>query len=73
MTGIDKRFGLEIRPLESKESELLQQAKDMAVELHSLYEGFGSSKEMDHAKARLEEAVMWASKHVGMYGIDFDS
>lgn len=69
MTGISERFGLEVRTLESRESELLQQAKDMAGELHSLYAELGYSKEIENAKARLEEAAMWASKHIGMNGV----
>ena len=66
MSAINQRFGLDIRTLDTKESELLQQAKDLAVELHSLYEELGSSKEIECSKARLEEAAMWASKHIGM-------
>lgn len=72
MASDNERFGLEVRMLEPRESELLQQAKDLAVELHSLYGRLGSSKEIENAKARLEEAAMWASKHIGMNGIDDD-
>ena len=70
MASDNERFGLEARMLESRESELLQQAKDLALELHSLYGRLSSSKEIEYAKARLEEAAMWASKHIGMNGID---
>ncbi len=53
--------GLEVRMLESGESILFQQAKDLAVELHSLCGRPGSSKEIENATARLEEAATWAS------------
>lgn len=69
MTVINQRFGLEFRTLDGKESELLQRAKDLAVELHSLYDELGNSREIECAKARLEEAAMWASKHIGINGL----
>lgn len=48
------------------ESEKMQMAhiKDLGLEFHSYLMGIGSSRELDIAKQKIEESVMWAVKHV---------
>ena len=69
ISGVNQRFGLEFRTLDATESDALQRAKDLAVELHNLYAELGGSNEIECAKARLEEAAMWASKHIALNGV----
>ena len=38
--------------------------KDKGLEFHSLVSGFGKSRELSLALTKIEEAVMWAVKHV---------
>ncbi len=70
MANNNERFGLELRALQPHEAELLHSTKDLAVDLHAVYESLGQSIEIENAKARLEEAAMWASKHIALNGIE---
>lgn len=38
--------------------------KDKGLELHELVSGIGNSREISIAKTKIEEAVMWAVKHI---------
>ena len=38
--------------------------KDIGLEFHELLAGIGNSRELSLAKTKIEEAVMWAVKHV---------
>jgi hypothetical protein len=52
------------RVLSDEEKALMQKVKDMGLELHSVFEGMGGSPELSIAKTKVEEAVMWAIKHL---------
>lgn len=52
------------RVLSDEEKAQMQAIKGMGLEFHSLVEGLGSSRELSLAKTKIEEAVMWAVKHI---------
>jgi len=52
------------RVLTDDEKALMQKVKDLGLELHTLIEGIGQSRELSIAKTKTEEAVMWAVKHL---------
>lgn len=54
----------EYRVLSDQEKALMQAIKDKGLELHSLLEGIGHSRELSLAKTKVEEAVMWGVKHI---------
>lgn len=54
----------EYRVLKEEEKEQMKQIKDMGLEFHSLVNGIGTSRELSIAKTKIEEAVMWAVKHI---------
>lgn len=52
------------RVLTDAEKANMQAIKDKGLEFHALIEGMGSSREISLAKTKVEEAVMWAVKHI---------
>lgn len=52
------------RVLSDAEKAQMQQVKDMGLALHDLIGGIGASRELSLAKTKVEEAVMWAVKHI---------
>ena len=52
------------RVLLETEKEQMQELKDKGLELHQLISGLGDSRELSIAKTKVEEAVMWAVKHI---------
>ena len=62
------RVGLELRPLTPVESQSVALIKELTVEMHGLFSAMGASNERDLALVRLEEAVMWATKHIALHG-----
>lgn len=52
------------RPLTEAETVALDEIKTMGNHLHAMLEDLGASRELSIAKTKLEEAVMWASKHI---------
>ena len=54
----------EYRVLSDAEKEQMKAIKDKGAELLSLIEAAGSSRELSIARTKIEEAVMWAVKHV---------
>jgi len=62
------RVGLELRPLTPVESQFIGIVKELTVEVHDLFSAMGPSSERDQAIIRLEEAVMWATKHIALHG-----
>jgi len=52
------------RVLTDAEKTQMQSIKDMGLELLEYCDTVGSSREMSLAKTKIEEAVMWAVKHV---------
>ena len=52
------------RVLSDKEKATMQKIKDDGLALHEFFDGIGQSRELSLAKTKVEEAVMWAVKHV---------
>lgn len=52
------------RVLSDAEKANMQQIKDMGLAFHDFISGTGNSREMSIAKTKIEEAVMWAVKHI---------
>lgn len=54
----------EYRVLSTEEKIQMQQIKDQGLIFHGLLENMGQSRELSIAMTRIEEAVMWAVKHL---------
>ncbi len=54
----------EYRVLSSEEKVNMKYVKDIGLHLISVIENLGSSRELSLAKTKVEEAVMWAVKHI---------
>ena len=52
------------RVLSDEEKELMQKLKDEGLKLHEFIASLGASRELSIAKTKIEEAVMWAVKHI---------
>lgn len=52
------------RVLSDAEKADMQRIKDMGLEFFNYIDGIGSSREISLAKTKVEEAVMWAVKHI---------
>lgn len=52
------------RVLSDTEKAQMQDIKDKGLEFHDLIAGVGQSREISLAKTKIEEAVMWAVKHI---------
>lgn len=54
----------EYRKLSDAEKKAMQTVKDLGAGLHTFIEDLGASRELSIAKTKIEEAVMWAVKHI---------
>lgn len=54
----------EYRVLTVAEKMQMQAIKDMGLDFVQYLDGCGSSREISLAKTKVEEAVMWAVKHI---------
>lgn len=52
------------RTLNEAEKANMLKVKDMGLELHRFMSGLGNTREISLAKTKVEEAVMWAVKHI---------
>lgn len=52
------------RVLSDAEKANMGKIKDMGLEFHNFVGGIGNSREISIAKTKIEEAVMWAVKHI---------
>ena len=52
------------RVLSDEEKAQMQQIKDMGLAFHDFVGTLGGSRELALAKTKIEEAVMWAVKHI---------
>jgi len=52
------------RVLSDGEKAQMQQIKDMGLAFHDYVNAMGGSRELALAKTKIEEAVMWAVKHI---------
>lgn len=52
------------RVLSDEEKKAMQEVKDLGLALHEKIAALGISRELSIAKTKVEEAVMWAVKHL---------
>ena len=52
------------RVLSDAEKANMQAIKDYGLAFHEFVSGLGNSREISIAKTKIEEAVMWAVKHI---------
>lgn len=52
------------RVLTEQEKLQMQSLKDKGLELYELIQSIGSSRELSLALTKVEESVMWATKHI---------
>lgn len=52
------------RTLSDEEKASMQEIKDMGLAFHDRIAALGGSREVSLAKTKVEEAVMWAVKHI---------
>lgn len=52
------------KTLSDAEKANMQTIKDKGLDFHSFIDGLGGSREISLAKTKIEEAVMWAVKHI---------
>jgi hypothetical protein len=52
------------RVLSDDEKAQMQKMKDEGLALWEFVDGIGGSRELSIAKTKIEEAVMWAVKHI---------
>lgn len=54
----------EYRVLSDGEKFQMRHIKDMGSDFHAYVDALGQSRELSLAKTKIEEAVMWAVKHI---------
>lgn len=54
----------EYKTLSDDEQQEMQHIKDLGLDFHKYLENLGTSRELSIAMTKIEEAVMWAVKHV---------
>jgi hypothetical protein len=52
------------RDLSEREHAVLNSLKQLGGDFYDYVNGLGNSRELSIAKTKIEEAVMWATKHV---------
>ena len=52
------------RVLNEAEKANMLKIKDMGLDFHEFASGLGNSREISLAKTNIEQAVMWAVKHI---------
>ncbi len=52
------------RVLSDSEKAHMAKVKDMGLEFYAYVHSIGSTRELSLAKTKIEEAVMWAVKHI---------
>ena len=54
----------EYRVLKEEEKAAMNEIKDLGEKLHEKIASLGTTRELALAKTKVEEAVMWAVKHI---------
>lgn len=54
----------EYKVLSDAEKAWMKEVKDLGLAFHTSIDVIGSSRELSLAKTKIEEAVMWAVKHI---------
>lgn len=52
------------KPLSDSQKAEMQGVKDLGEQLHEAIANLGDGRELSLAKTKVEEAVMWAVKHI---------
>lgn len=52
------------RVLDESEKQQMQDIKDKGLEFYEYLSSLGDTRELSLAKTKIEEAVMWAVKHI---------
>jgi hypothetical protein len=52
------------RVLSDAEKANMAKIKDIGLDFHEFIAGLGNSRELSLARTKIEEAVMWAVKHI---------
>jgi len=52
------------RVLSDAEKQQMMAVKDLGLQMWGMVDSIGSSRELSLAKTKIEEAVMWAVKHI---------
>lgn len=52
------------KPINQVDHDYMMMVKDAGLAFHELCDGIGQSRELSLAKTKIEEAVMWAVKHI---------
>ena len=60
----DKEMRLKYPQLFDAEKSAMLRLKTEAAALHAFIDGLGEGCELSLAKTKIEEAVMWATKHI---------
>ena len=60
----DNRMRHNYRPLDEKEKMHILALKDAGLSFLTLCDSIGTSRELSVAKTNMEQAVMWAVKHM---------
>lgn len=55
---------MQYRPLTAEEQQQMVAVKGNAASLYGFLGTLGNSRELSLAKTKVEEAVMWATKHI---------
>lgn len=54
----------EYKALSNEDKVVIKDIKDMGLQFYEYLDRVGASRELSLAKTKIEEAVMWAVKHV---------
>lgn len=68
MTDTKVQLGMELRILTNVERQFLGVIKELSGELLDMMSTMGDSREQREAIIRLEEAIMWTTKHIAVHG-----
>lgn len=61
---VNNTMRLQYRVLSDAEKANMQAIKDQGLAFHQFVDSVGQSREISLAKTKIEEAVMWAVKHI---------
>ena len=64
MRDVNNVMRHEYRVLSEDEKAHMQTIKDQGLKFYAYLENLGQSRELSLAKTKIEEAVMWAVKHL---------
>lgn len=63
-TGYENVMRHQYKALSDAEKANMQSIKDLGMQFYTFCDNLGGSRELSLAKTKIEEAVMWAVKHI---------